>query len=969
MVHRRLLFTEPTRCHCCKVLTMAGDARILCAKHLDCDCRHTFGRMSALDFWADLGSVVWRKSDKNLKEIVFLDPVILISAFRSIFTFYKGEKAETHKQIRGFFSNEELDERLIHFLKDDIELESARKAFIKRVKKLFEHAKLSFPYKNSHVTFPILLDRQAVPPEKWVIDEKAESISYILNYERSIPKGKLSEMLVGIFEMLDIKTNEAPPSDLFISPTTVIFPFSISENEKEKTLKATKGSDFKARIEFVDENSIESKSQEKEHNVIRLPFCRKVICQVTTTKKEACVLEGVKILLQDRVKALISDIQQPKSEGTACPVCLKELGDLPHFEKLKKKDVSLSKDWKPEDSEFKCEKGHTISQSSYLQHNLPTNGLQARFSGKRTGKSTMNAAASQSRNVRIFLSSRFADMKEVRESFTRYAQPWIENEAQKLGLTATFYDLRWGVSEEESKKGQTIKRCLDSVKDSDYFVCFLGSTHGWVPDRDKPQDWSENIEQKYSWTKDYPDASATELEIWGGCLKQNPDSYRSFFYERKNKKGDKDEELQAKLKTEIKKQNIVFPFEDVVDLVEMTKHHILNAMKQDLEILKVFENDETTIAQLREQFLVSPDHQLSAELVSKHIKDCVIENLKTLSQEQEKMVTPEALKDSPLKNPLACLLALSEVMRFGKFEDTTPKLKGYTKDCKSIEDVVNLSLESWEESYDVKTAKGTLVPLLLTQNGITPATLNEYIDNLGQGQSSQSKREAFFSLLESHGFVTSDVNERYLLSKNKHFQSAIQEKYLDSESKKQIAWQNYGRVLVKEIESLPSEKSELRVKLQEELLSCYEKAIAVAGGSFKGPQKEFVNALGGSKISVSLSYNIKIVHRLHSDCHKFKFETSDAFWVALLETSKYAAANLYKALETLDGLQETLFKSLSHWIEKEKEGSDYATLSQLYAGLESLAFKLKKPESEIRKYHENFLDCSLKSLGLNRAPV
>ncbi len=63
-------------------------------------------------------------------------------------------------------------------------------------------------------------------------------------------------MLMGIFEMLDIKANEALQSDLFISPTTVIFSFSISKKEKDKTAIATKGTDFKAHIEFVDENMV-----------------------------------------------------------------------------------------------------------------------------------------------------------------------------------------------------------------------------------------------------------------------------------------------------------------------------------------------------------------------------------------------------------------------------------------------------------------------------------------------------------------------------------------------------------------------------------------------------------------------------------------------------------------------------------------------------------------------------------------
>eukprot|EP00002_Diphylleia_rotans_P005399 TRINITY_DN1452_c0_g1_i20.p1 TRINITY_DN1452_c0_g1~~TRINITY_DN1452_c0_g1_i20.p1 ORF type:complete len:189 (-),score=30.51 TRINITY_DN1452_c0_g1_i20:813-1379(-) len=146
--------------------------------------------------------------------------------------------------------------------------------------------------------------------------------------------------------------------------------------------------------------------------------------------------------------------------------------------------------------------------------------------------------------------------------------------------------------------------------------------------------------------------------------------------------------------------------------------------------------------------------QLSAEQVGEFIHRCTKENLKTLSESQKEMITPEALKDSPLRNPLACMLVSSEVMRFGKFEDVTPTLQSCTEDCKTVEDVIRLSVENWKKSYDVATVEGLLVPLLLAENGITTSSLNEYTKNSGQGQYFEIKRDASLSLLESHGFVT-----------------------------------------------------------------------------------------------------------------------------------------------------------------------------------------------------------------------
>eukprot|EP00002_Diphylleia_rotans_P031047 TRINITY_DN6427_c0_g2_i3.p1 TRINITY_DN6427_c0_g2~~TRINITY_DN6427_c0_g2_i3.p1 ORF type:complete len:878 (+),score=145.51 TRINITY_DN6427_c0_g2_i3:75-2708(+) len=134
--------------------------------------------------------------------------------------------------------------------------------------------------------------------------------------------------------------------------------------------------------------------------------------------------------------------------------------------------------------------------------------------------------------LRIFLSSTFRDMQHERDAFFRFGAPMVYNAARKKSLEVVFYDLRWGITSEESGSGQVVHLCLQAIAMSPYFVCFLGDRYGWIPNKQNPSEWHPSTDAAYPWIVDMPDISVTEMEIQYGALIPDAKCYRPFFYFR-----------------------------------------------------------------------------------------------------------------------------------------------------------------------------------------------------------------------------------------------------------------------------------------------------------------------------------------------------------------------------------------------------------------------------------------------------
>ena len=95
----------------------------------------------------------------------------------------------------------------------------------------------------------------------------------------------------------------------------------------------------------------------------------------------------------------------------------------------------------------------------------------------------------RNREIRVFLSSTFRDMEAERTYLMKEVFPKVRVACHARRVGFTEIDLRWGVTEEESKNGATVEVCLqeiDRCRDfPPFFIGFLGERYGWIPTADK----------------------------------------------------------------------------------------------------------------------------------------------------------------------------------------------------------------------------------------------------------------------------------------------------------------------------------------------------------------------------------------------------------------------------------------------------------------------------------------------------
>ncbi|XP_055874450.1 telomerase protein component 1-like isoform X1 [Biomphalaria glabrata] len=116
------------------------------------------------------------------------------------------------------------------------------------------------------------------------------------------------------------------------------------------------------------------------------------------------------------------------------------------------------------------------------------------------------------RTIRVFISSTFRDMHGERDLLTRFIFPELRSLFQKRFINIHEVDLRWGLTEEDTKDNRTLDICLKEVLRCDLFIGLLGERYGWTPSYvpDSPE---------FDWVHSYPaGASVTELEIHLGAL-------------------------------------------------------------------------------------------------------------------------------------------------------------------------------------------------------------------------------------------------------------------------------------------------------------------------------------------------------------------------------------------------------------------------------------------------------------------
>ncbi|KOO28055.1 tetratricopeptide repeat domain containing protein [Chrysochromulina tobinii] len=140
--------------------------------------------------------------------------------------------------------------------------------------------------------------------------------------------------------------------------------------------------------------------------------------------------------------------------------------------------------------------------------------------------------------LRIFFSSTFRDMDGEREFFARRYAAELRTLARAQGVFVTFVDLGAGSTPHaESSQEEVVHIGFKQLKQSRYFVHFIGSRYGWRP---SIEELKKDTVQEFDCLRTYiPGRSITEVEVVYGALGWGPQSACSpknaFFYIRSNK--------------------------------------------------------------------------------------------------------------------------------------------------------------------------------------------------------------------------------------------------------------------------------------------------------------------------------------------------------------------------------------------------------------------------------------------------
>jgi hypothetical protein len=141
----------------------------------------------------------------------------------------------------------------------------------------------------------------------------------------------------------------------------------------------------------------------------------------------------------------------------------------------------------------------------------------------------------ENRQVRFFISSTFLDLDEERNYLVKKVFPGIKKYCSDRDIEFTEVDLRWGITEDESRSGKIIQTCLREIDRA--YPCFIGilkNRYGWVPEFDE-LDKNPQLTDQYSWVTDQvlKKRSITEIEFFYGALGYatlNKDKPNAFFY-------------------------------------------------------------------------------------------------------------------------------------------------------------------------------------------------------------------------------------------------------------------------------------------------------------------------------------------------------------------------------------------------------------------------------------------------------
>nr|MDO8115549.1 DUF4062 domain-containing protein [Candidatus Sigynarchaeota archaeon] len=148
----------------------------------------------------------------------------------------------------------------------------------------------------------------------------------------------------------------------------------------------------------------------------------------------------------------------------------------------------------------------------------------------RSGESNLNPEFLEERKVRVFVSSTFKDMEQERRELSSKVFPRLRHLCNDRGVSFEDIDLRWGITEEQSRMKEVINVCLTEVENcKPFFIGILGDRYGWIPTKD---DVEPDLYTMFPTIKESIDrgTSLTEIEMLHGALNNPKMADCTFFY-------------------------------------------------------------------------------------------------------------------------------------------------------------------------------------------------------------------------------------------------------------------------------------------------------------------------------------------------------------------------------------------------------------------------------------------------------
>lgn len=265
------------------------------------------------------------------------------------------------------------------------------------------------------------------------------------------------------------------------------------------------------------------------------------------------------------------------------------------------------------------------------------------------------------RTIKVFISSTFQDMQEERDYLMTHVFPHLKDMAARRNVQFVPVDLRWGITEEESKSGKVLELCLQEIDNArPFFIGIIGKRYGWCPSVDEFTK-SDILQKKYPWTEqDFKQhLSVTEMEIQYGVLRRKEHINAIFFTTTTNTFLLSNQDSEAGRIDRLKKAIVMdgrYPLINAVG-AEQVGQRILDLFINYLD--KYFPEVEAAPQQN------SPHTNHDGDSVKSFISDYLSHFGKKLSASQMDTILASPLIDD--KNILETLL--DELVKFGKFEE------------------------------------------------------------------------------------------------------------------------------------------------------------------------------------------------------------------------------------------------------------------------------------------------------------